>query len=472
MKGDKFLSRALYSIRANFLELLVNIIVTLLVPKFLGSELEQYGYFQIYLFYIAYVGFFHFGWCDGILLREGGKKYEELNKPLCASQFQLICVVEIILAVLVSANVFYFTGSEYRFVYIMVAVNAVIYTPRRILQFYLQSTNRIKEYARVTEVGRGIYGILLAIILFIGVRNYKLLITGDVIGKFIALIFSIYICKDIVLTKAVPIRDGINEAYKNITVGVKLLFANIASMLITGIVRWGIQVKWDIVTYGKISFSLSISNFLLSFVSAIAVVLYPTLKNVSNDKLPTFYNKIRNVLMLFLFACLLLYYPIQLVLVYWLPQYEVSVRYMAILFPVCVYAAKMTLLVQTYMNIYRLEKNLMRINIAGVILAALTTGLSVFILKNLTLAMLSIVFNQMFRCIYAEIDISRYIGINVINDIIFETIIVALFIYFHWFIGGLVGLLLYSLCFFGYLFAKRKVIKELYRIIRQHSLNR
>ncbi len=467
MMKNNFLSKVFYAIRANFLELLVNVIVTLLIPKFLGNEFEQYGYFQVYLFYIAYVGFFHFGWCDGILLREGGKRYDELNKPLCSSQFHLICVVEISIAFIVSILAFFLTNNEYRFVYTMVALNAVIYTPRRLLQYYLQSTNRIKEYAKITEIGRGIYGILLVLILLVGIRNYKFIIIGDVIGKTIALLSSMYICRDIVFAKAVSLSVGIREAYRNVSVGVKLLFANIASMLITGIVRWGIQMNWDISTYGKISFSLSVSNFLLSFISAIAVVLYPTLKREDKEKLPSYYNKIRNILMLFLFTCLLLYYPIQTVLVYWLPQYEESIRYMAILFPVCVYAAKMSLLVQTYMNIFRMEKKLMQINIAGVVLAAVTTGLTVFALKNLTLAMVSIVFNQMVRCVYAEVVVSRYMKINVIRDIVVETTMVVLFVIFHWFLSGITGLSLYIICYVCCFVFKRGTIGELYGLAKQ-----
>ena len=466
-----FLSKVFYAIRANFLELLVNVIVTLLIPKFLGNDFEQYGYFQVYLFYVAYVGFFHFGWCDGILLREGGKTYDELNKPLCSSQFRLICIVEISIALIISTLAFLFTINEYRFVYTMVALNVVIYTPRRLLQYYLQSTNRIEEYAKITEIGRGVYGILLVLILFVEIRNYKLIIIGDIIGKIIALLSAVYICRDIVFSKANSLSAGIKEAYQYISVGIKLLFANIAGMLITGIVRWGIQVNWDIDTYGKISFSLSVSNFILSFISAIAVVLYPTLKRKNREKLPLYYNRIRNILMLFLFTCLLLYYPVRTVLGYWLPQYEESIRYMAILFPVCVYAAKTSLLVQTYMNIFRMEKKLMQINIIGVALAAATTGLTVFALKNLMIAIASIVFNQMVRCVYAEIIVSRYMKITVIKDIIIETIVVTLFIVFHWFLGGITGLMLYMICYAFYIAYKRDTMKEIYMLVNKRHKN-
>lgn len=462
MKITGFLRKSLYSIRANLLELIVNIITVLLIPKFLGDAFEQYGYFQVYLFYIAYVGFFHLGWCDGILLRYGGFEYNKLDKRVCSFQFRLISLIQILFTVLVIVISIVLYASDLRFVYIMVALNIVVYTPRRLLQYYLQSTNRIKEYSRITEIGRGTFGLLLIVIFIAGIRDYRYIIYADLFGKTLALVYSIFLCRDIVFAKTAPLRDGLSEAYRNVSVGIKLLFANVASMLITGIVRWGIQMKWDIATYGKISFSLSVSNFILSFISAIAVVLYPTLKRIDKDKLPLFYNDIRNSLMLLLFTCLLAYYPIKVILVGWLPQYEISIRYMAILFPVCVYASKMSLLVQTYLNIFRQETKLMQINIAGVIIAAITTYISIFLFESLVLAMLSIVFNQMFRCIYAETIVSKKINVDVVKDVVTETAIVLLFIFFNSFIGGYIGLSLYIICYAFYLFNKKEVIKELF----------
>lgn len=54
----------MYVVGANLLSLFVSILTTLVVPKFFGDDVGQYGYLQIYMFYLGYIGFFHFGWCD------------------------------------------------------------------------------------------------------------------------------------------------------------------------------------------------------------------------------------------------------------------------------------------------------------------------------------------------------------------------------------------------------------------------
>lgn len=51
---------------SNLVSLLVSTLVVFLIPKLIG--VEDYGYWQLFLFYASYVGFLHFGWNDGISL--------------------------------------------------------------------------------------------------------------------------------------------------------------------------------------------------------------------------------------------------------------------------------------------------------------------------------------------------------------------------------------------------------------------
>ena len=101
-KTGEFIKKIMYSIGANALHLCVSLLTTLLVPKFFGVQIEQYGYLQIYLFYVSYIGFFHLGLCDGIYLRDAGKKYEDLDKNLYSSQFWLLTSFSGIVLVLIS----------------------------------------------------------------------------------------------------------------------------------------------------------------------------------------------------------------------------------------------------------------------------------------------------------------------------------------------------------------------------------
>lgn len=60
---------------------------------------DDYGGWQLYLFYFYYTGFFHFGWLDGMYLRYGGSNYEDLNKTLYGTQIACLIGLESLLAI-------------------------------------------------------------------------------------------------------------------------------------------------------------------------------------------------------------------------------------------------------------------------------------------------------------------------------------------------------------------------------------
>ena len=59
--------------------------MVIIVPKFLS--LEDYGLWQLFLFYYSYIGFFHFGWEDGIYLRYAGNSFETLDSKLLQGNY-------------------------------------------------------------------------------------------------------------------------------------------------------------------------------------------------------------------------------------------------------------------------------------------------------------------------------------------------------------------------------------------------
>ena len=77
----------------------------------------------------------------------------------------------------------------------------VITILRTYLLFILQSTNRIKEYAKYTRVDRFIYFALVIVFLFLGFKNYKIILYIDIFSKLVALVLCANKMKDIVFGK-------------------------------------------------------------------------------------------------------------------------------------------------------------------------------------------------------------------------------------------------------------------------------
>lgn len=82
MAINAILKRISYTFLANLVSLGVSIFMVMIVPKFLS--VEDYGLWQLFLFYYSYVGFLAFGLEDGIYLRFAGYDLQRLDLKLFA----------------------------------------------------------------------------------------------------------------------------------------------------------------------------------------------------------------------------------------------------------------------------------------------------------------------------------------------------------------------------------------------------
>ncbi|OUP49748.1 lipopolysaccharide biosynthesis protein [Lachnoclostridium sp. An181] len=471
MKNSKTIKNLSYSVLANGTNTLVSMILVLFVPKILG--VTEYSYWQLYLFYSSYVGFFHLGWADGVYLKFGGKKYESLDKTYFNTQFWLLTFCEIILAIIIGGWAYMFVpNTDKQVVFSAFALCCILQIPRTFLQYLLQTTNRIVDYAKNYLLEKIIYAVLVIVLLMIGMREFKVLVGADLIARTVTLILLSLECKDIVFRPIKNALKGFKEAWDNITVGIKLMFANIASNLLLGVVRWAIQNHWSVEIFGRVSLSITASNLLMTFIGAVSIVLYPMLKNISEEKYSEVYIKMRNMLMIPVLGLLVVYYPAKVILSWWLPQYAESLRYMALLFPMCVFESKMTMLINTYLKALRKEKVIMQINWIAVIVTIVTTAISVYIVDNLTLAIVSLPILMGIRSCIGEIILAKEISISIKKDMIVEWILTFIFICTGWFLQSWMTTVIYAFAYIVYLIWKKKDVLMYLEIIKHELLKR
>lgn len=465
-----FIKNFSYTFISNIVSFLISAIVTFVVPKQLG--VESYGYFQLYLFYITYTNCLHFGWADGVFLRYGGEYYENLDCNKFSGQFWLYVAFEtVISALILGASLAFVVPVDKMHVVSLTGVSVLFALPKIFLGYILQATNRIKEYSTLVITEKLIYGALVVLLVLLHNTRYELIIFADLAGKIFSLILSVYYCRSIVKPRFIEISKILMEAKLNISVGVNLLFSYVASTLIIGSVRLAIEKQWDVTTFGKVSLTISISNLLMVFIRAVALVMFPMLRRTNSDKLSGIYNTMRTCLMIPLLGMLVCYYPAKVILSAWLPQYADSLVYMALLFPMCVFESKMSMLIETYMKTLRKEKWLLLVNVTTVSLSVVITLITTYWLHNLDLAVASIVFLLAFRCVFAELLLSTVLDVNVKTDIVLELALTIIFVGASWFVGGIAGLAIYAAAYLVYLFIKRNdvafVLNTALRMVRR-----
>ena len=161
-------------------------------------------------------------------------------------------------------------------------------------------------------------------------RAYVVLFFG------VYLILSVQYCifyKSISFGKSVSFKEERANIFKALKVGCMLLMADMIANLILTIDRQFVSILFDINIYSIYSFAYSMLKIIVIAISAISTVLYPSLKRMNKAEMKNSYTKTLIVIMIIAFNSQLAYYPLCIVVNYFLPNYIESLNIFRVLFP-------------------------------------------------------------------------------------------------------------------------------------------
>ena len=200
----------------------------------------------------------------------------------------------------------------------------------------------------------------------------------------------------------------------------------------------------------------------MTFVTAISVVLFPSLKRMDVDKLPQLYTNIRNAISPVLFFAMILYFPGYIILDRWLPKYHNSLVYLGILLPIIIYSSKVSLLTNNYLKAYREEKKMLFINILSLAVAFVLFALSAYVFNSLTAVLVCIVFAIMLRSVLSEIIVMKIINVKLAMEFIIEAILTIVFIICARMLPLIIGFIVYLFTLTIYFIYYRNNIKMIF----------
>lgn len=390
--------------------MLVSVAQTLIVPKILG--VEQFAYWQLFIFYIGYVGFFHFGLCSGVYLKMGGKTKEEFDKGSTKSQFIFGLSYQAIMAAVIVVVSFGLEDGQRSFVFMQTAMYLVLANACTYLMNVMQCMNEIKESSFSMVLGRLSYFVPLMIMIMLGVKNFEPYVVAYTGSMSVQLVYCLWKLRDFVSAPWIGLRRAARESLSSIKVGINLTIANIASTLILGVSRFFIDVIWGIEAFGKLSLMFSIVSFSLLFVNQAGIVLFPALRKCDDSESATFYASLRSFLGLALPLIYLLYFPLKLFFSAWLPAYADALPYLALLLPICVFDGMMSVTGNTYLQVYRKERLLSKINIIAALISTAISAIGGFYLDSIQVVLLGPSMAIAIRSIYSEGVISKQLHLR------------------------------------------------------------
>lgn len=379
MKKEGFFIESVYAVFSQGISLLTGIWVSFVLPKYI--DLADYGYWQLFLLYSSYIGIFHFGFNDGIYLRLGGKSFDSEDTRRTLPELVLMSGLQICVAAVVALFAFsyHFEDDNKRIVLYFLSIYIAIENIYKILAFVLMATGRIMAYSTSVIMDKVLFLALSVIALFLLRADVWLILAVFVFSHMLTLIYLLAKFRPIAFREK-PMTDTplFRQLFVDIKCGIILTVSNLMASFIVGCSKFVIESHWDITTFAKLSFALTVSTFVMLFISQISYVLFPFLRRANEDvqkkvlSESTFYITLTS---LFLFV---LVFPLYWFIQFWLPNYSGSLYYLVLFVPMSFYEIKTNLIYNTYFKNLNKIRILLSINIMILIFAAIVYSVGVF----------------------------------------------------------------------------------------------
>lgn len=423
----KLIGDVLVAFGAQGVSFICSCATTLLVPKVLG--VEEYGYWQLFIFYTSYVTFTQFGLNDGVYLEHGGETRKEIDKGLIVGEMRVGLSYQAVVALLISlAGVFYIQEEKRITVIIAEAIFLILCNTTNYLSYVFQAMGETRLASVGFMMNRGSFLIPLAACILLNIQEFEVYVFWYISAQALALFYCLWKASDFLKAEPLSFSRSISKTFCSMKKGIVLTVANIASMLIMGSARFIIDATWGINAFGEVSLSLLIVNFIIVFISQVAMVLFPALRFAGEEKIGVFYETARNVLAATVPAVIILYVPAKTLISLWLPQYSDSLKSLVYLFPVCLFEIQTNLVVITILKVRSDVNAMLAINAVACGVTFALQLLAVAIFHSTESVLLASLMGIVLRNAIGDSYISKLYNSNNYKILLEQTVLTALFI--------------------------------------------
>lgn len=344
---------------SNLISLMISVLSSFITPVILGHD--GYGYYKIFSLYTTYVPLLHIGFIDGILIRNAGKKIEDISFKKFRTYTLFLLIFELFLSIVMSIFACLINIPQInREIIIAIAIYSFLLNALTYFQFFSKCIMRFSELASIARLQSfiNLFFLLLALYLYkftafnVNVTYYMFYMNFAV---FILLCYYFVRYKKIILGE----RKTLVSQFKNIRVFFRVGFAIMISYQITMVMvnadNQFISMFFKVSEYGKYAFAYSLAALLLTVFNAVSSVMLPYMKKVGKSAVVSNHDSNIAVINAIVFFVIASYYPIAWIVNNFIASYSESVQYLSVVFP----GVGITCIVQSYIfNDYIMAKKI------------------------------------------------------------------------------------------------------------------
>ena len=208
----------------------LSVITGFVLPERMGPE--NFGYWQIYLFYLTYLNLFGLGFNDGIALFYGGFYYDELPFEKLRSSMRIVYLYQAVLCAVGLALVFLlFDPGVYRTIYLALVINIPLTCLQCIILTTFLSVGKTELYNLLNLILKVLSVALYLALIFGGYNGPTRMIIADTAVRAFILLLCVILGRRILFGKSEPLKSGWQELFEKSKAGFLITIALIASML-------------------------------------------------------------------------------------------------------------------------------------------------------------------------------------------------------------------------------------------------
>ncbi len=419
---------------SNFIKLLSGVAVGFLLPKILGFT--DYGYYKTFTLYATYVSLFRFGISEGIYLKFGGRSFTELDKEKFRFYSIFFLILEFIISLISILIWIVFFVNEYKFIFICISIYSLFINITEFFQMISQATSRFNELSIRYIIQSLLTTASIVILYFIkknidNTINYKIYLIIYLFIIFILSIWYVFTYRSIIFGKKAKLKDSYQDILLFIKIGIPLLIANLCSTFILNLDRQFVNIIWQVTdsdnTYSIYAFAYNMLSLVTTATAAISTVIYPTLKKTTEDTLKHNYSRLISIILAFVFAAMISYYPLVFVVNNFLPKYNDSLIYFRVIFPGLACQSAITIIMHNY---YKVLGYNFKFFIKGIVILAISfvANLIAYLIFKTPLAIsVASIITMLIWYFYVEFFFVKKYKVKTAKNIIYMIISMALF---------------------------------------------